>query len=92
MVLEVVVVVVVVVVILRNREGGNYVCVYVCMHSIVLMCVLYLCMIGTEGLPFSPDDIEHGILRGNLPHPSSNSSSFLHPSDERAKLGTHILA
>ena len=33
-------------------------------------------------LPFSPDDIEHGILRANLPHPSSpHALSFFNSSD-----------
>ena len=37
---------------------------------------------------FSPDDIEHGILRGNHPHPSQitadpTTPSFLPPWDPR---------
>lgn len=29
------------------------------------------------GMPFTADDIEHGILRGNKPHPVSNLKQFL---------------
>ncbi|KAJ1431446.1 hypothetical protein B484DRAFT_395481, partial [Ochromonadaceae sp. CCMP2298] len=40
------------------------------------------------GVDFSPDDLEHAILRTNLPHPSQppSSLSFLPPTDPRAQL------
>jgi len=37
------------------------------------------------GLFFSPDDIEHGILRSNRPHPVSGQRQFV-PSDKRSDL------
>jgi len=41
--------------------------------------------IGKNGQVFSLDDIEHGILRGNRPHPSSSHPQFS-PTDDRRKL------
>jgi len=45
------------------------------------------------GAKFSPDDIEHGVLRGNNPHPSQPpiASSYLLPWDERAILAIPYL-
>lgn len=43
------------------------------------------------GRDWSPDDIEHGILRANYPHPSSNTSSFLPLDDPRAALALKSL-
>lgn len=37
------------------------------------------------GLDFSPDDIEHGILRGNRPHPGSGRKQYM-PFDKRKAL------
>ena len=38
------------------------------------------------GVDFSPDDIEHGILRANAPHPSSGRSSYFSEDDPRRGL------
>ena len=35
---------------------------------------------------FSPDDIEHGILRANSPHPSSGHPSYFSTDDPRGQL------
>jgi hypothetical protein len=38
------------------------------------------------GYDFSPDDIEHGILRANGPHPSSTASTYFGPNNPRSSL------
>ena len=43
-------------------------------------------MYNIGGHDFSPDDIEHGILRANCPHPSKPTTSFLPEDDVRASL------
>lgn len=44
------------------------------------------------GYNFSPDDIEHGILRANSPHPSNtNDSSYYSKSDPRSQLSVAAL-
>ena len=45
-------------------------------------------MNNSSPLLFSPDDIEHGILRANMPHPYSNTSlpTFFESDDIRSEL------
>jgi hypothetical protein len=43
------------------------------------------------GYDFSADDIEHGILRANHPHPSQTSSSYFPSQDPRAVLSLKSL-
>ena len=38
------------------------------------------------GVDFSPDDIEHGVLRASAPHPSSGRSSYFSEDDPRLGL------